>query len=378
MSNRLACLRAKHFSGFILLASTLFNSAGAATLEQETGTRLEQIRAIRPGQSAAMIATYNNELDATWQFLASHKPDVLPILREQLKAELARPRPSDLILLDVGFFLHENDSADGKALARDGLFRLNLRAAVIDENRKELFEFAHAAAKDHDPRVLGLIEREFLSSDQQIFIPQHALQLDGTLVCVFLYGAYGSDSERALRAKLRDSSVSKRVLELLVWLGSPGSVKEVGDALSASPNYETFSRVASFMMQAAGPAGREFMLNISPDGLDAQSRRYLSKVKSAIQNTSFRAIRNSFAGFPGDKQLSDAEVTSRLDAMLANFGKDDRTSPLAILDSGLGADFLISELLKIRERMLYRLSDEALSDVAVTNSLINALRYKGR
>jgi hypothetical protein len=62
--------------------------------------------------------------------------------------------------------------------------------------------------------------------------------------------------------------------------------------------------------------------------------------------------------------------------MIGNFGKDDRTSPLAILDSGLPGNFLIAQLLEARHRSLYRLSDEALSDLQAKNALINGLRYR--
>src|SRR6266702_623127 len=234
------------------LLAGMFYGASAATLEQETLTQLNLIRAIQAGRTEGTYAAYNKQMDAAWQFFAANKPQVLPILRSQLKAELAREQPSDLVLLDIGFFLNENEAGEGKSLARDALFRLNPRSPIIEANHKELFEFIHTVAQDHDPRVLDLIDSEFLSSDQKIFVPQHALELDGTLACVFLYGAYGEDSERALRARLRDRSAVKRVLEVLAWLGSPDSVQAVGDALSASPNYETFSRVTSFMMQAGG------------------------------------------------------------------------------------------------------------------------------
>ncbi|HWX27286.1 MAG TPA: hypothetical protein VNZ53_07595 [Steroidobacteraceae bacterium] len=359
-----------------ILAIVVATTTGAATLEQETATKIEQIRAIKAWQNSATMATYNQEMDAAWQYYSSHRPDVLPILRAQLKAEIAREQPSDLVLLDVGLFIHENDSSEGKTLARQALFRLNPRAAIVNENWKELFELVHGAAEDHDARVIDLIDRNFLTSDQKIFIPQHALQLDGTLICVFLYGTYGTDAETHLREKLQDHSVTRRVLELLVWLGSPDSVNQVGEVLSGSPNYETFSRVTAFMMQAGGPAGRDFMLKLDASKLDPQSREYLSKIHSAIQTMSFETIRGSLAGFPGDKKLADPEVKLRIQAMIANYGQDDRTSPLAILDSALGPDSLIASLLKVRSRSLYRLSDEALSDVEVTNTLVNALRYR--
>ncbi|HKC17773.1 MAG TPA: hypothetical protein VKC11_13820 [Steroidobacteraceae bacterium] len=359
-----------------LLAVTL-GAVSAATLEEETSVRLNQLRAIKAGQSAAVNDSYNRQMDAAWQFFTANQTQVLPILRRQLKAEIAQGRPSDLILLDVGYFVHEHDEGDGKALARDALFRLDPRASIVAFNWQELFEFAHAAAEDHDPRVLDLIGSAFLRSDQKVFIPQHALELNGTLVCVFLYGAYGADAERALSSKLQDRSVAKRTLEILGWLGSPDSVTAVSAALSASPNYETFSRVTSFMMQNAGPTGRAFMLALTPGQLDEESRQYLTKIHATIQDVSFEAIERSFANLPGDKKLSDEETRSRLASMIANFGIDDRTNPLAILDSGLGSDFLIAELLKVRSRTLYRLSDEALSDVEATNAVINGLRYRG-
>ncbi len=64
--------------------------------------------------------------------------------------------------------------------------------------------------------------------------------------------------------------------------------------------------------------------------------------------------------------------------MLAKFGQDDRTSPLSLLNSGLPAPYLLGELAKIRSQMLFRLSDEALSDVEATNALMNGLRYRGK
>jgi hypothetical protein len=64
--------------------------------------------------------------------------------------------------------------------------------------------------------------------------------------------------------------------------------------------------------------------------------------------------------------------------MYENYGKDDKTSPEAIFNSGLPNDFLVSELTRIRGRMFYRVSDEALSDVVLTNAILNALRYRGK
>jgi len=60
---------------------------------------------------------------------------------------------------------------------------------------------------------------------------------------------------------------------------------------------------------------------------------------------------------------------------MANDGKDDTTYPVDIIGSGLAPDELINWLLKIRGRTFFRLSGEALSDVELTNTMINAAAY---
>ena len=64
--------------------------------------------------------------------------------------------------------------------------------------------------------------------------------------------------------------------------------------------------------------------------------------------------------------------------MIANFGDDERTSPLAILDSGLPGKFMVPKLLQVRSRTLHRISDEALGGVRVTNAALNALYFRGK
>ena len=358
------------------LLTLLFNPAQAATLEDETTSHIETLRAIRASHDQATLENYNRQMNSAWQFFDRHKPQVLPILRRQLRSELVQAQPNDLILLDVGLYLHENDAAEGKAVARDSLFRLNPHSPVVDENHQELFDLVHAVAEDHDPRVLPLIDQVFLRSDEKLFIPQHSLELDGTLTCVFLYGAYGGESETLLRAKLSDPSVARRALEVLIWLGTPKSVKEVGDTLARMPDYDTLARVSSFMMEDGGPAGRDFMLALDPNKLDARSRQYLAAIRGKILEVSFDSMKQSFASLADNSHLSDEQLKARLQLMIANDGKDDQTNPMAVLNSGLDTNFLVAQLLEVRARTFFRLSDEALNDARLTNALINTLRYK--
>lgn len=367
-----------HNLWFTFALSVVTGCSYAAAFEEDVGKALGQIRAVRVVPDSKAIDQYNKQMDNAWSLFSSDKARSLPILRTQLQAEVRATKPSDLFLLDIGYFIYLNDGPEGKAVARDALARIDFRAPVVVANNKELFEFMYATSKNHDAGVLPLIEKAFLSSNESIFVPQHSLKLDGTLICVFLYGAYGPESESMLRTKLADRAVAKRVLEVLVWLGTPSSLPEVSQALADSPSYEVLTRVTSYMMQVAGPAGRNFMLSLDPKKFDRASQQYLAKIRKAVQDTTFDSVKANLTRIQGDQRLPDDILLARLDAMFKNFGKDDKTSPLAALNSSVPSQVLIDRLVSIRSRTLFRLSDEALSDVEVTNALLVALQYKSK
>lgn len=362
-----------------LLAALMLSTAAhghAATVEQDTLTHLNHLRAIRADQNSAATIRYNQDLDAAWKFFLSHKAQSIPVLAAQMQAELKLKQPNDLILLDTGLLLYTYGGAPEKALAVDALTRLDPESAIVRANFKELFDFTFAVARDHEPRVLPVIERAFLPANPKINIPQRTLKLDGTQTCVFLYGAYGPGAETALRAKLADPAVTRRVLEILIWLGSPAALPEVNQAIAAAPSQEMVERATAYMMQAAGPAGRDAVLNLGTRPLSEKSRRYLDKLKPEIKLTSLASARASLDRFPGDKRLSDAVVATRVAAMLKNGSMNEATNPLAIIDSGLAPARLIADFSELRRRTFARLSTDALSEVEAINFLINTLRYK--
>lgn len=361
---------------FWAAACAISMTSEAATLEDETIAHVGDLRAIRANMDAPTIARYNKQMDDAWKFFNAHRTEVLPILRAQLKDEIARKEPNDLVLLDIGLFVYENDDAGGKGVAAEAFAKLNPLAPLVKENHQELFNFAHLLAGTHDPRVLPVIERAFLPSDQELFIPQHAFRIDGTLACVFLYGVYGDGSEDILRKKMADPSSTKRVLEVLSWIGSPASVPEAQLALHASPDRATFERITSLMMFVGGTEGRSFMLGLDPNQLDAQSREYFDSVLPGIRGATFAAQKAEFEKAMGASTLPDREIAKRLVAMIGKHGRDDNTNPTAILNSKLPESDLIDLLVKVRSSTFHRLSDEALSDVQITNAIINALRYK--
>ncbi len=373
-------VRNGHAWFLVLLFVLAFTSSVslAATIEQETMNKLDQIRSVKAGADEAATDRYNRQMDDAWKFFIANKQSVLPILRKELEVELKKTQPNELVLLDIGNFVYLHGDSSDKNVAKHALFSVNTTADIVRANYQQLFRFTHLVAGDRDPQVLTFIDKTVLPTELKVFIPQHYLKLDGTLMCVFLYGIYGPDAEGHLKTKLSDPRLARRVIETLVWVGSPSSVQEVKRAMLANRDYETFTRATAFMMQSGGPEGRATMLAINPKDFDSDSQQYYAKIRGAIEGQSYDALRKGFAGIPGDSKLSDQELKKRLTAMYANYGKDDKTSPEAILNSGLPKDFLISELTRIRSRMFYRISDEALSDVQVTNTLINTLLYSNK
>lgn len=175
---------------------------------------------------------------------------------------------------------------------------------------------------------------------------------------------------------LADRGAARRVIEILIWIGSPDALQGVKNAMLASPDYETLVRVTAYMMMSGGPEGRAVMLAIDPARLDDKARKYYQKTRGDIQKISYDVLSGEFAEFQGDSKLSDAELKKHLAAMYENYGKDNNTNPMAVLNSGLPRQYLSGELARIRARMLYRLSNEALDDVKITNALLNALYYR--
>jgi hypothetical protein len=146
--------------------------------------------------------------------------------------------------------------------------------------------------------------------------------------------------------------------------------------MPAQSDYDLFTRELTFMMINGGPEGREAMLQVDPAHLDAQSKPYYEKVRPAIEAQSYPQLRKKFEQFTGETKLNEEQIKQRLAAMYENYGKDNRLNPQALLDSTLKKDYLIGELSRIRARMFSRVSDEALSDIELTNAVMNTLRYR--
>lgn len=370
------CLKVVGSVLVILLLAVGIGAAQPVSIEEETMKRLTVIRAIKPEGDREATDRSNKQLDEAWEFFRANKPTVLPILRRELSEELRKGEANQMLLLDIGYFIRLQEDPSDKELGRLALFAIAPDAQIIRGNGDQLFRFAHAVATDREPRTLALLDKFFLRGNFTAFIPQHYLSLDETLVCVFLYGIFGEDAEKHLKTQLTDRSVARRVIEILAWIGSPDSVPEVTAAMTAGSDYDTLARGTTFMMTAGGPKGRAAILALTIESFDDKARQYYAKVRPKIEETTYETLQALFKDFPNPGAISDDEVKTRLEAMYKSYGKDDKTSPRTFLLSGLPKTYLITELSRIRARMFFRVSDEALHDVRVTNMLLNTLYYK--
>jgi hypothetical protein len=362
----------------VTLLSSLSMSGGAigASVEQETLQHLAALRAVKADSTPEQMQKHNEQMDEAWQFYHANKDQVLPVLRRELAAELRRKPPAQLLLLDVASFLFvEGDEADHQR-SLQALLAIDTNSQIIQANFDQLFRLTHGMSSTADAKLLPFIDRTFLTTERSVFVPEHSLTLNPTLICAFLYGGFGAAGESHLQPRLKDRDLTERVLEILKWIGSPDSVSAVEAAMPAKLDHDLFARELTFMMTNGGLQGREAMLQVDRARLDAQAKQFYEKVRPAIEAQDYAQLRKRFDKFSGETRLSEEQIKERLALMYRNYGKDNRLNPQALLDSSLGKDYLIGELSRIRSRMFSRASDEALSDVELTNAVLNTLRYR--
>jgi len=216
--------------GFVAVAVLLVTqdaAAGDKDSDAEIVAQIDQLRGIQPGKDATENERINHRLDEIWDRLIARKAQALPVIESTLRKEIEKPSADNFLLLDLGFFLvQEGQRTDDLAL--DALTKVDPDSRVIQANFKQLFEYTYALVRAGNPRTLAVIDRGFLGGTQHVAVPQHALDLDPSLVCVFLYGAAGPASEQHLRELMKTSPERvEPILEILNWLGTPASTEDV-------------------------------------------------------------------------------------------------------------------------------------------------------
>lgn len=353
------------------------NNGDAAMIEQ-----LNQLRGIKPTDDAAALKRINQRMDQAWKALLARKEQALPLVESELRKELQRSGPDHFFMLDTAWFLLRENTASGAALSQRVLEKLDPQDPTIRYNFEELVRFAHLLAQRGDPRVLPQLDRIFLGNDRglETFNPPHIVRLNATTILVFLYGVTGPDAERHLLTLLddpRQAGARLRVLEALIYLGSEQGTPAVARLMETTRDYDTFARCLTYLMTVGGPGGRDAVANLDTRNAPAKIRDYHASVLPAVREVSFARLSQSLKGFDGsDKHFSDAQLRQRMQLMYDNDGVDNETNPSNLVESGIPAVELLTQLKRIRARMLVRFDNHALDDVSVTGAIINVLQFK--
>ncbi|MBB3122227.1 hypothetical protein [Pseudoduganella violacea] len=369
------------------VADTPIPTQSSAVAEQETGRRLAALRQLPLAGGEAAAQVQRRQLDNNWRYFGDNRSAALPVLRRELAAELRKARPQALLLLESGYFLRQLGESADRALAMQALLALDASDPAIAQNSAQLFRFVHLSAQERDARLLPLIDKFFLRGKVTVFIPQQGFTLDETSVCVFLYGQYGRAGEAHLRALLGDAGVANKVLEVLIWTGSPDSVPAVAALLQANRDADTFSRALSFLLRSGGPQGRDALLAFDPRQLEGKPRQFYEQIQPQLRETSFATLREQLDELPaspsaGGKaqnsrpRLDDAGMRQRLIEVYEHYGRYENVQPAEIAAATLPAEFLIGQITRIRERSFLRVTGEALSEIDMSNTLLNTLRYR--
>lgn len=355
--------------------------SSAATPEQEALDRLARMRAMPAASAGQEAQQQRRDLDAAWRWFGNHRSAALPVLRRELAAELKKPRPSQLVLLDVGYFLRALGEPADRALSTQALLAIDPAGIVPQTQGQQLFRFVHASAADRDPRLFPLIDKVFLRGDVTVLVPQHGYTVDATSVCIYLYGQFGARAEQHLRGLLDDAAVVNRALEVLMWVGSPDSVPAVAPLLD-SADADTFARAATFMLRAGGPQGRDALLAFDPRKLQGKARQFYIQTRPQLAGMRFDTLVQQLSDSPpsekapAPRRLDEAAARQLLSSLSASYGSYEGIQPIELALAAMPAPQLIDELLRLRERSLLRISGEALADIDTTNTLINTLRFR--
>jgi hypothetical protein len=133
-SPAIASTRPLRILGIALAAIALLASrtAGAADgAAQQARAHIANLRAVAAPADAKTIAGFNRQMDEAWEFFSANKADALPVLREQLAAEMRQAKPHGLVMLDLGYFLFLNGTDPDKELAKSALFALDTSSTVV-------------------------------------------------------------------------------------------------------------------------------------------------------------------------------------------------------------------------------------------------------
>jgi hypothetical protein len=362
----------------LLLAAPAFAQGSEAEAARHVGA----LRGIRTTDDQEALKALNQRMDAAWRYFEQNRAVAVPIIRREVAAEVDKPKRDSFFLLDLGYFLLLNDRPASAKLALAALDGVDPADEVVQWNFNQMYKFAALAATTSDPAILPFLDKAYLPNTQTLheFVAPNLLQVSPDMLCAYLYGALGAAGERHLLQRLeRGAPHGKRALEALNIMGSEAGVSAIVGYMRANRDRDTFIRAFGALMRTGGPRGRDALLALDLSGHDQGSRDEMAAVREQLPSVSFESIRQRYekSGFPGPQRLADDVLRARLAKIYENYGYDNETNPVAVLNSTLPTEELIAELLRIRQRTFHgRPTNRMIETVKITTDLINALQYR--
>lgn len=344
-------------------------------LRKRLGPYLEYPRFVGELAPDKLPSDVSEALDSNYRAIVREGDAGRRVVREAVLAESAKKPPNSFFLLDMGHFL-VGDSCPDTAASAVAYTALDPADPIVQIGSQDLFEFGFALAQRGLPGTPDATLRAALTETHDLPVPQHATSFDPTVQAVYLLAPFGSAGETAIAAALEQESSRDRALEMLGWIGSPASVPVVIRALGTDHDAETLERALQFLMTLGGAEGRQALQAFDAKDFASPEQLRLATARQAIPKMSFAAVREEVGGSVTVKPAS--ELRERFARMIEDLGRDDSFEQRFVLDSDLPRAELTEWLRATRAAQLRRQSNEALSDVKITNSLILALSLRER
>ena len=363
----------------LFLFSSLFVPHGFASkdLRVETKKRLQIVRSVSLNPTKSDINKYNLKRSKIWNFFLTSKRITLPILERELKAEIEKKDKNDFFLLEVGHFLFLQGSTVQKNKAVQALYSIDASKISKSFNFNKLFNFTYRVSKERYPGILAFIDGAFLSKvKQRVVISKGSVNLDNTMICVFLYGAYGPDSENHLLKSISNPLNKQRVIEVLTWVGSEQSVIQVKKTISQETDYALLTSALTYLLQNGGSEGLQVVRELNTNKFDKDLRNFYDRIQKAARMMSLESLTARYSRHPGKLEYSDQELKLRLSHMYDNGRLDRQLNPLAIINSKLPKHVLLLELGKIRHKIFSKISNQGIGDIQFINALMNTIQFR--
>lgn len=345
---------------------------------------IESLRAIRPTHDKQELANFNHTMDKNWVLFRKDRAVSIPVLVNALKKENELPQPSDLVLLDLAWFLSLNvgDDLNQIPVLLKAYERIEFKNLIIQQNEEEMFRLSLFFSDRQLPGFLRLIDERYLRKNSgSFFIPQHVATVGSHAQRTHLYGIYGKGSIRHLLDMLKsedDVATRRSLTSILRRICTVDCAADIFALLSNEKDHETFVNGTYIMLDNAGPLGRKLYLELAPLDLTDKTQVYFQSERAYAEKQSFEflvAKMEKKYGKSGNA-LSDAELLSETEKMINNAGSSGVLHPLDFINSKLSKEMLTGKLIESRRKCFLRLNRHGMEDIDITNMVLNTLQYR--